>query len=274
MNIGFKRAFTHGGVFHADDVFATALLLYIKPDLEICRGYQVPEDFDGLVYDIGFGKYDHHQENRRVRKNGVPYAAFGLLWEEFGSEILGEKEARKFDEDFVQPMDLADNTGLEHLLSLLIADRNPSWKEPDVDKDQRFFEAVAFAKGILEYRFVQILAEKEASVIVRKCAKEAKNRVMYLEQPMPWREAVQDFDCLYVIYPSIRGGYNVQAVPKKGGKYELRKPFPEAWRGKSPEELRKITNIEGMTFCHLSGFLCATETLEQAYEAAELSMKE
>ena len=129
MNIGFKRAFTHGGVFHADDVFATALLLYIKPDLEICRGYQVPEDFDGLVYDIGFGKYDHHQENRRVRKNGVPYAAFGLLWEEFGSEILGEKEARKFDEDFVQPMDLADNTGLEHLLSLLIADRNPSWKE-------------------------------------------------------------------------------------------------------------------------------------------------
>ena len=58
----------------------------------------MPEDFDGLVYDIGFGKYDHHQENRRVRKNGVPYAAFGLLWEEFGSEILGEKEAQKFDE--------------------------------------------------------------------------------------------------------------------------------------------------------------------------------
>ena len=92
MNIGFKRAFTHGGVFHADDVFATALLLYIKPDLEICRGYQVPEDFDGLVYDIGFGKYDHHQENRRVRKNGVPYAAFGLLWK---NSALRSWEKRK-----------------------------------------------------------------------------------------------------------------------------------------------------------------------------------
>lgn len=77
-------AFTHGGKFHADDVFSAALLLYLNPEIVIARGNRVPEDFDGIVFDIGRGRYDHHQKDSRVRENGVPYAAFGLLWEELG----------------------------------------------------------------------------------------------------------------------------------------------------------------------------------------------
>ena len=69
----------------------------VYPDIEIIRGNEVPEDFDGIVYDIGRGKYDHHQLNKRVRENGIPYAAFGLLWEEYGSHFLGEKMAKVFD---------------------------------------------------------------------------------------------------------------------------------------------------------------------------------
>ena len=46
-------AFTHGGKFHADDVFSAALLLHFNPQLTIQRGNRVPEDFDGIVFDIG-----------------------------------------------------------------------------------------------------------------------------------------------------------------------------------------------------------------------------
>ena len=74
------NGFTHAGKFHADDVFATALLKIVRPDIKITRGFVVPDDFDGIVYDIGFGIFDHHQEPRETRPNGVPYAAFGLLW--------------------------------------------------------------------------------------------------------------------------------------------------------------------------------------------------
>ena len=74
------NGFTHAGKFHADDVFATALLQIIRPDIRITRGFVVPDDFDGIVYDIGFGMFDHHQEPREYRANGIPYAAFGLLW--------------------------------------------------------------------------------------------------------------------------------------------------------------------------------------------------
>ena len=45
------KAFTHGGKFHADDVFSAALLLYLNPEIQISRGNQVPEDFDGIVFD-------------------------------------------------------------------------------------------------------------------------------------------------------------------------------------------------------------------------------
>ena len=49
------RGFTHGSKFHSDDVFATAFLKIINPGIEIIRGFEVPEDFDGIVYDIGRG---------------------------------------------------------------------------------------------------------------------------------------------------------------------------------------------------------------------------
>ena len=78
------NGFTHAGKFHADDVFATALLQILRPDIRITRGFVVPEDFDGIVYDIGFGMFDHHQEPRETRANGTPYAAFGLLWRVLG----------------------------------------------------------------------------------------------------------------------------------------------------------------------------------------------
>ena len=84
-------AFTHSGKFHADDVFSSALLLYLNPEITILRGNKVPEDFDGIIFDIGRGRYDHHQKDSRIRENGIPYAAFGLLWEELGTEILGER---------------------------------------------------------------------------------------------------------------------------------------------------------------------------------------
>ena len=74
------KGFTHGGKFHADDVFSTALLQIVRPDIQVTRGFVVPDDFDGIVYDVGGGMFDHHQEPRETRPNGVPYAAFGLLW--------------------------------------------------------------------------------------------------------------------------------------------------------------------------------------------------
>ena len=88
------NGFTHAGKFHADDVFATALLQILRPDIKITRGFTVPDDFDGIVYDIGFGMFDHHQEPREYRANGVPYAAFGLLWRDMPAMPAARQQKR------------------------------------------------------------------------------------------------------------------------------------------------------------------------------------
>lgn len=90
--INIERGFTHGGGFHADDVFSSALLRILNPQIEILRGNVVPEEFDGIVYDIGRGKFDHHQQQKLYRENGIPYAAFGLLWKEFGGLLLTDED--------------------------------------------------------------------------------------------------------------------------------------------------------------------------------------
>ena len=104
------KGFTHGGKFHADDVFATALLMIVRPDIKVTRGFVVPDGFDGIVYDVGCGMFDHHQEPRESRPNGVPYAAFGLLWRVLGAQLVGAHQARLLDENLgKKPVLLTDN---------------------------------------------------------------------------------------------------------------------------------------------------------------------
>src|SRR5699024_6469170 len=44
------KGFTHAGRFHADDVFAAALLRLCNPNIRIQRGFSVPEGYDGIVF--------------------------------------------------------------------------------------------------------------------------------------------------------------------------------------------------------------------------------
>ena len=79
---------THPATFHADDVLATCLLRLINPKFRVKRSNVIPSSFDGLIYDIGLKEYDHHQVNAEIRKNGIKYASFGLLWRDLSPYFL------------------------------------------------------------------------------------------------------------------------------------------------------------------------------------------
>lgn len=259
-----RKAFTHNGIFHADDVFSSALLLTLNPDIRIERGNKAPDAYEGIVFDIGLGRFDHHQSEKRVRGNGVPYASFGLLWEEYGALLLEEADAGQFDKEFVQILDESDNTGKVNLISQCISEWNPQWNEPEADGAERFERAVAWARQLLDQKLRATRAKREAFALVRRWMGEQEPPVLWLERAMPWKEAIKGSDFLYVCFPSIRGGYVLQAAPKDNGGLELKKPFPAQWRGKTAEELSALTGIESFCFCHSAGFLCATDTREDA----------
>ena len=44
------QAFTHGGKFHADDVFSAALLQIVRPDIRIQRGFRSAGPFRGAGF--------------------------------------------------------------------------------------------------------------------------------------------------------------------------------------------------------------------------------
>lgn len=131
------RFITHSGTYHADDVLSTTLLELItgfeavdtsksKPDynpevdskgkIELLRVNKIEDvkvKLTDFVYDIGGGDFDHHQKDKKVRPNGIPYAAFGLLWAKFAEQELElhPDMVQLMDEEFVQYIDQTDNFG-------------------------------------------------------------------------------------------------------------------------------------------------------------------
>ena len=275
-------AFTHSGKFHADDVFSAALLLYLNPEITIARGNIVPENYEGLVFDIGRGQYDHHQKDSRIRDNGVPYAAFGLLWEKLGPEILGEELAQKFDESFVQPLDINDNTGEKNELATLIGNFNPGWDSKG-SNDEAFFQAVSVAGMILENKFERYLGNERADRRVEEVLAEhtealasgetpAENtNILVLPEFIPCQKRLSETNIAFVIFPSNRGGYCIQPQ-KKEYSMNYKCSFPSEWLGLENEELQKETGLSSASFCHKGGFLMTTATLEDARKACQISL--
>lgn len=127
-------AFTHGGNFHADDIFSIVLLEKVFNNIVVFRSFtQQPFvcDFSSklIVFDTGNGKFDHHQKNgngyhplKRSENTlkPIPYAAFGLLWKEFGLKVcasLTENDPKKamwlwyeLEKNLVMGIDAVDNS--------------------------------------------------------------------------------------------------------------------------------------------------------------------
>lgn len=276
------RAFTHGEKFHADDVFSAALLFYINPEITILRGNRVPDDFDGIVFDIGRGAYDHHQRDSRVRENGVPYAAFGLLWEAVGAEILGEELAEEFDEAFVQPLDHNDNTGEKNELANLIGNFNPTW-DAQGGNDEAFFQAVSVAGMILENKFERYRGNERADRRVEEILEEHRQavtsgkrdsedaKILILPEFVPCQKRLSETEIAFVIFPSNRGGYCIQPQ-KKEYSMNYKCSFPSSWLGLEGEELSLVTGLKSAAFCHKGGFLMTCGTLEDSVLACRSSL--
>lgn len=143
-----KRAYTHSGIFHADDLFGAALIKLINPNIKIIRTSE-PERYDGeLMFDIGNGRYDHHQE-LKLRDNGVPYAAFGLLMRDLYPFFMDKESYRLFDDAFIKEIDLCDNTQNKNPLSTALMLFNPAWNSTETE-DDAFDRTVAFITPYLK----------------------------------------------------------------------------------------------------------------------------
>lgn len=296
-NIEKANCITHGGKFHSDEVFATVVLDKVINNMKLIRVFEAPINSENrIVYDIGGGKYDHHQNKEiKKRKNGIEYASFGLIWREFGKEYLREIETpediidevlKSIDENFVQFIDSRDNgqdvyeNAKIKVVSVcdIISAFNPSWNE-DEEFDDCFLKAFNMADLIFKNEVKKETNKILAKNIIENKLKSSINNIIVLEKFMPFQENIFESknpnakNILYVIYPSVRGGYAIQATRIKKDSLECKKPFPQKWCEAKVDNLSKVTGIKTIKFCHRGGFLCNTETLNDAIKLAKIAIE-
>lgn len=280
-----EYGYTHAGVFHADDVFSAALLKIINPEIRIIRTFDPPKDRNAIIFDVGGGKYDHHgvQEYRldNIGNPKTPYAAFGKLWRDLGLEVCeGYEEAfRAVDRDLVSEIDWTDCLGCSvhyNTLSISIAAMNPTYeeisKEGNLCRNRKFDEAVIIAEKILRRIIYSDVSKSKCREVVESII--PNYHILCLEEYMPWKDFIvkknienginSENAVYFAIYPSLRGGYNVETVPSGAGDNSVLVSFPKEWWGASKDKLPK-----GINFCHASGFLLATDSKANAYKVAK-----
>lgn len=293
-NIKEATAITHGGTFHADEIMATVILEKVFGDIIVCRTFRVPEDLkeDVIVYDIGFGAFDHHQKGGNgARENGVPYAACGLIWKEFGPQIVAktcnpELVWNLIDRDLIQGIDAGDNGAMPKTdypaqamsFSAVISGFNPNW-DSNEDPDEAFAKAVELAEVVFDNTLASTIAKAKAEQIVEEAIEKAEEHIMVLNQFVPWQEYIfsstspKADEIQFVVFPSNRGGYNWQCVPDGLGSFGQRKSVPEEWKGLRDDDIQKVTGIDTATFCHPAGFIGGAETLADAYALAKKAVE-
>ncbi|HEY8888798.1 MAG TPA: MYG1 family protein [Clostridium sp.] len=290
-----KTLGTHNGKFHADDVMATAILSLLLGEIKVTRtrDEDILKKLD-FVYDISLGEFDHHQLNKEIRENDIPYAACGLVWREFGHRVI-QKFVSKFDEDdiisifdsvdknLIQGIDAIDN-GIDikseikvTSISDIIQSFNPTWDSSD-SKDEAFEEAVGYATEVIKRIISRQVAVINARIIVNEAFQNRNiNEIMVLKKGCPWLQQLLKIDInnevLFVISPDDNNAdYKILTVKKTADTFEARKDILESIRGKSSEEINSIIKIDDAIFCHKAGFIASAKSIESALKIAKLSI--
>lgn len=282
---------THGGVFHADDVLAVAILKRLHPEARIVRSRD-PKVLDacdvlvdvGGVYDPEHQKFDHHFKGASVAPEGITFSSAGLVWEAFGLALCGgsPRVATQVRKALVAPVDAIDNgqagfqaaPGVNHAtFSALVSGFNPTWDGPQ-DFDQAFDEAVDFATGVLDRVIRTAKAEVLASALVEAQVVMAEDpRLVVLDRFVPWVGPIAHCPAvLFVVFPSENHEWRIQTVKQGPGTMKARKDLPETWAGQPPETLNALLGIDDAVFAHPGRFIAGAKSKDSILKMAQAAL--
>ena len=248
-----NKVCTHDGVYHADDLFSTALLMFVcGENIEVVRTRQPFEEI--FTFDVGGEVFDHHQcDEYRDGKSGGIFASFGKLWCTLGRTICGLREEAwaEIDRSFVRIIDLTDNTGEMNPVNYFIN----SFKTIEGIDGEAFDKAVEIAYSML-YSIIQagLLKSKELDDFEAEVrAAQNKNGVLELSKfYVINKEVYKKLPYDWIIYPAM-GSYTIQAVkdqlmsPEKRGlgpKGEIIFTHKGGWIGKAKSKKAALSLIE------------------------------
>jgi uncharacterized UPF0160 family protein len=277
------RVVTHSGPFHADEVFACALLrTFLDQPVEVVRTRDaasiaradVAVDVSG-EYDPDRCRFDHHQ---RAYSGRLSSAGMVLHWLEQTGKV-GARLAAQLRKDWVDYIDAVDNgrrkpTSGVPCISTIVGALAEQADAAD-EFDARFMEAVAMCEGVLRGLSANERRNHEASYAVTEAmrrAEEMQSRVLTFDRHYKWKRTYFEHDGVnhpsdYVLFPDADGSWRLLGIPAEDGSERLKRPLPIEWAGLADEELAKVVGVPGAKFCHKNRFVAVFATEAAAREA-------
>lgn len=240
----FKIGITHSDKFHADDIFSTALLKLLCPDIKIIRKRRIEKKLfsnkDIIIYDVGDGQFDHHSENKETRPDGTPYASFGKLWKTFGIYLVDrEDDVEYIDNVLVRWIDSTDNGGPPNTLTSAIKAFNPCWDDNDIEAEKQFDRAVDLAMQILSAYIKKKKSERRADKLIEQTSKVQRCGLLVLDSNVPLGKNIEP-NVYFVIYP-FKNKYVLKSIVDSKTK-KPRMKIPSEWSNKQPKGCLYIIN--------------------------------
>ena len=287
---------THDGVFHADEVFATALIKLIaksnnqnKIEVVRTRNPKILQEHlaaeNSIVIDVGNSEFDHHQELKYNTINGekIPMSSFGLVHKKFLE--LGLISFDKDLQNLVTEIDKADNGVAPSTVSTLIRTFTPNWNDTsDTAMDDAFEKAVKFAKKILKNMLEKtnssLLAEEAIKDEIQKLktqnefkTKNKKRNYLILETFIPFQETiikynetVSEEDKIKFVINKNKNKFNLHTIKKSLGNFENHVDLISL-------DMAKELGIN-VDFIHNNKFFAVADSVEALEEIIAISMGE
>ena len=182
---------------------------------------------------------------------GILYPMYPAVLTDEGTPTAVVRAAEVLNSEFV--WDESSNIMFDGYLSNFL-------DSDDTTIDEQYRHASQIVEQLIRAEQAQLRADE---YLKKHLGDRVNDTVVFLEQCLPWMRTLIPSKALYVSYPAIRGGWNIQCVPVAVGGRTTKKPFPAEWS--NPE-----SRPAGCTFVHPAGFLAAFKTREDTEAAAKL----
>lgn len=277
---------THSGPFHADDVFALALLESFLPDdiehirtrdLDAIAAADVAIDVGG-IYAPEHLRFDHHQ---RSYEGELSSAGMVLQWLTDKAH-LSSGVATKLRRDYVDYIDAVDTgrrkpeSGVPCIAGLVGALGEQADDVEDFDGYYR--QAVSLCKAIISGVLSSEKKTQAGRVAVKAAMEVARrdgSRILRFDRHYKWKRAYFELGGVehptdYVVFPEGEGkSWRLLAIPPEPDSFAQKRPLPEQWAGLTDKALTEVVGVAGARFCHKNRFIAVFEKRENIEEAID-----
>lgn len=281
---------THSGPFHADDVFALALLESFLPEkIEHIRTRDLHAiDSADVAIDVGGRfeperlRFDHHQ---RSYEGDLSSAGMVLQWL-LQKAYLTDSMAAKLRRDYVDYIDAVDTgrrkpeSGVPCIAGLV----GVLGEQADnlADFDGYYRQAVDLCRAIIS----GVVSSERKTQAGRAAVKGAMavavkqgSRILRFDQHYKWKRAYFELGGAehatdYVVFPEGEGkSWRILAIPPEPDSFAQKRPLPASWAGLTDAALSEVVGVSGSRFCHKNRFIAVFEKkadIEAAIEKWQL----